>query len=114
MDLGLDRLDEIGPREVGTRLAVGAHRERGGEPPPGGPIDQTPPVLVGTVPESLGVFPDFDDRVEFRFNEVVSEGSSPNLGFGTGTLEQLIILSPSERVPRVAWRRTSVAIPPGA
>jgi hypothetical protein len=82
------------------------------ESPPGGPPDQAPPLLLRTVPESLGVYPDFDGSVEFHFNEVVAEGSSPNLGFGTGTLEGLIVLSPGEGVPRVDWKRDKVGVRP--
>lgn len=82
------------------------------EAPPGGPPDQSPPFLVRTVPESLGVFPDFDGRVEFVFNEVVAEGQSPNLGLGSGTLEKLIVLSPSDRVPKISWRHSRVTVKP--
>ncbi len=82
------------------------------EPPPGGPPDQSPPFLVRTVPESLGVFPEFDGRVEFEFNEVVAEGQSPNLGLGSGTLERLIVLSPTDRVPKISWRHDRVTVKP--
>ncbi len=82
------------------------------EPPPGGPPDQSPPFLVRTVPESLGVFPEFDGRVEFVFNEVVAEGQSPNLGLGSGTLERLIVLSPTDRVPKISWRHDRVTVKP--
>ncbi len=82
------------------------------EAPPGGPPDQSPPFLVRTVPESLGVFPDFGGRVEFVFNEVVAEGQSPNLGLGSGTLEKLIVLSPSDRVPKISWRHSRVTVRP--
>ncbi len=82
------------------------------EPPPGGPPDQSPPFLVRTVPESLGVFPEFNGRVEFEFNEVVAEGQSPNLGLGSGTLERLIVLSPTDRVPKISWRHDRVTVKP--
>jgi len=82
------------------------------EAPPGGPPDQAPPVLVRTVPESLGVFPGFNDRVEFVFNEVVAEGQAPNLGLGSGTLEKLIVVSPTERVPKISWRHDRVTVKP--
>jgi hypothetical protein len=82
------------------------------EAPPGGPPDQAPPILLRTVPESLGVFPGFDDRVEFVFNEVVAEGQAPNLGLGSGTLEKLIVVSPSEGVPKVSWRHSRVTVKP--
>ncbi len=95
---------------IGTALAAGACANI--DTPPGGPVDNAPPILLTTVPESLGVYPDWDDRVEFVFNEVISEGSSANLGIGTGTLEQLLILSPTDEVPRVGWRRNRITLEP--
>jgi hypothetical protein len=50
--------------------------------------------------------------VEFRFDEVISEGGSPNQGTGTGDLERLVILSPTVRVPHVRWRRTKITVAP--
>ncbi len=82
------------------------------EPPPGGPKDLLPPGLVATIPESMAVLPDFSGDVEFIFNETVSEGGSPNMGLGTGDLEKLIILSPSEKVPSVRWKRSRVTVRP--
>lgn len=82
------------------------------EPPPGGPPDLLPPGLVATVPDSLALLPDFSGDVEFIFNETVSEGGSPNMGLGTGDLEKLVILSPSERVPKVKWKRSRVTVSP--
>jgi hypothetical protein len=82
------------------------------EPPPGGPPDNTPPRVIATRPESLVVAPGFEDEVEFRFGEVVSEGSSPSEGLGTGDLERLIILSPDSQVPDVSWRRSRVGVRP--
>jgi Big-like domain-containing protein len=82
------------------------------EPPPGGPPDPTPPRLVETLPESLARLPEFRGHVEFRFDEVISEGGSPNQGTGSGDLEKLIILSPSTRVPEVRWRRDRITVRP--
>jgi hypothetical protein len=82
------------------------------EAPPGGPKDLLPPGLVATVPESLSVRPGFSGDVEFVFDETVSEGGSPNLGLGTGDLEKLIILSPTERVPKVRWKRSHITVRP--
>ena len=46
-------------------------------------------------------FPNSAGDVEFPFDEVVSEGGSPNQGAGTGDLEKLVILSPTQaRSPR--------------
>lgn len=80
--------------------------------PPGGPEDRVPPVLLATVPESVGVYPDWKHDVEFRFDEVVSEGGSPSQGFGTGDLEKLILLSPSSRVPVIHWKRDRITVRP--
>ncbi|HJR51302.1 MAG TPA: Ig-like domain-containing protein [Gemmatimonadales bacterium] len=82
------------------------------EPPPGGPPDAVPPQLVQTVPDSFQVFQEFDSDVEFVFDEVVSEGGSPNQGTGTGDLERLVILSPTSEVPKVRWRRNRITVRP--
>ena len=73
--------------------------------PPGGPPDSLAPNLIGVVPESgaVNVTP---DRVEFRFDEVVSERP----GGGAPSLEQLVLISPSDGLPRVDWRRRSIAV----
>ena len=82
------------------------------EPPPGGPPDAEPPRLIATSPESLARLPDFDGEVEFRFDEVISEGGSSSRGTGTGDLERLVILSPTARTPDVSWRRTRITVKP--
>jgi hypothetical protein len=80
--------------------------------PPGGPPDRRAPLLVSTTPDSLRVLPDFKGNVEFAFDEVVSEGGSPNFGLGTGGLERLVILSPSKEVPVVRWKRDRITVRP--
>jgi Big-like domain-containing protein len=80
--------------------------------PPGGPPDKVAPRLLGTVPESVGVYPGWKHDVEFRFDEIVSEGSSPNQGLGTGDLEKLILLSPSNKVPVIRWHRDRITVHP--
>jgi hypothetical protein len=82
------------------------------QPPPGGPPDTAAPELIAVSPESLAILPGFDDDVEFRFSEVVSEGGQANEGLGTGDLERLVILSPTDRVPEVNWRRRRVTVRP--
>ncbi|HEU4801062.1 MAG TPA: Ig-like domain-containing protein [Gemmatimonadales bacterium] len=82
------------------------------EPPPGGPPDQAPPFLVAVTPDTMASLPGFDGEVEFRFNEVISEGSSPNRGTGTGDLERLVLLSPTDRVPDVSWKRNRITVRP--
>jgi hypothetical protein len=81
-------------------------------PPPGGPPDRQPPLLIGVSPDSLRVLADFDDEVEFEFDEVVSEGSAPNFGLGTGDLERLILLSPDSLVPKIGWHRNRITVRP--
>jgi hypothetical protein len=82
------------------------------EPPPGGPPDAAPPQLVRTSPDSFESLPDFSGDVEFLFDEVISEGSSPNQGTGSGDIEKLVILSPTKEVPEVRWRRNRITVRP--
>ena len=82
------------------------------EPPPGGPPDAEPPQLFATVPDSMAQLPRFHGDVEFRFDEVISEGSTASTGTGTGDLEKLILLSPTTRVPDVNWRRSRITVRP--
>lgn len=82
------------------------------EAPPGGPPDTAPPQLISVEPDSMAVVPGFDGEVEFVFDEVVSEGTSPNVGAGTGDLERLVVLSPSPNVPEVSWRRSRIGVRP--
>jgi hypothetical protein len=82
------------------------------EPPPGGPPDVAPPRLIATRPESLAAVGPFRGDAEFQFDEVISEGGSPNRGEGTGGLEKLVILSPSTRVPEVSWKRNRITVRP--
>jgi hypothetical protein len=82
------------------------------EPPPGGPPDIAPPQLIAVRPESLQRIPNFSGEVEFRFDEIISEGGSPSTGTGTGDLEKLIIFSPTTRVPTVRWRRNRITVKP--
>lgn len=81
-------------------------------PPPGGPNDRIAPRLIATLPDSLGAYPDWKGDVVFQFDEVVSEGGSPNFGFGTGDLEKLLIVSPSPGVPVVKWKRSRITVRP--
>ena len=82
------------------------------EPPPGGPPDAKPPILVSITPESLSVNPGFDGNVNFVFSEVVSEGGSPSQGYGTGDLEKLVLLSPTNKIPVVQWHRSRISVRP--
>lgn len=81
-------------------------------PPPGGPPDFEEPRVIATRPDSIAILPGFRGDVEFVFDEVISEGVTPNFGLGTGTLEQLVLLSPSNDVPVVRWRRNRITVQP--
>jgi hypothetical protein len=81
-------------------------------PPPGGPPDRAPPMLVSTTPDSVAVVEGFDGWVEFQFDEVISEGGQPSFGLGTGGLERLITISPDTGVPRVRWKRNRLEVRP--
>lgn len=80
--------------------------------PPGGPPRIIPPILLSTFPDSNVAPCDFRGFAEFRFDEVTSEGSTPNFGDGRGSLEQLIVFSPDTLVPQVAWHRDRIAVRP--
>ena len=82
------------------------------EPPPGGPPDTSPPRLIAVRPDSFAVLPGYRGDAEFQFDEVISEGSSPNRGEGTGTLEKLVVLSPTKEVPDVEWKRSRITVRP--
>jgi hypothetical protein len=82
------------------------------EPPPGGPPDREPPRLIATRPDSFAVLRAFRGVAEFQFDEVISEGGTPNRGEGTGGLEKLVILSPTSRVPEVSWKRSRITVRP--
>lgn len=91
-------------RRLIAALALAACASQGD--PPGGPPDAAPPVLVGIVPES-GAVNTRPERVEFRFDEVVSERPS-----GAASLEQMVLVSPTDGLPRVDWRRRTIAVRP--
>lgn len=82
------------------------------EPPPGGPPDREPPRLLRTRPDSFASLRAFKGEAEFQFDEVISEGGTPNQGQGTGGLEKLVILSPTTKVPEVSWRRSRITVRP--
>jgi hypothetical protein len=82
------------------------------EPPPGGAPDAAPPQLIRTAPDSFASLPEFSGDVEFLFDEVISEGASPNQGTGSGDIEKLVILSPTREIPEVRWRRNRITVRP--
>lgn len=96
---------------AGLALFVAVACSQIGEPP-GGPPDTAAPKVTSTFPESTMIVKDLKRPAEFRFNEVVSEGTSPNFGLGSGDLEKLVLLSPTENVPNVAWKRRRILVSP--
>jgi hypothetical protein len=86
-------------------LSAGACAEvRSG--PPGGPEDHEPPKLVAVTPDT-GRVNTKPKEVVFRFDETVSERPS-----GANGLDALVVLSPSDGVPRVSWHRKSISVRP--
>ena len=75
-------------------------------PPRGAPVDDLPPQLRSTTPDSGAVSVDARE-VEFIFDEVVSERPS-----GITDLSRLFLISPDVGDPRVAWRRRALAVRP--
>lgn len=75
-------------------------------PLPGGPPDAEPPRVLGFSPDSGTV--NFRGRsVTVQFDETVSDR-----GTGASALEALIVISPRDGEPRVAWSRSRVAVRP--
>lgn len=74
--------------------------------PPGGPPDTVPPALVSVVPES-GATRTTPRAVDFRFDGVVSERPR-----GAQSLAQLVVISPSDGPPDVAWERNRLVVRP--
>lgn len=99
----------MGPLLLAAAVAAGCAKMA---PPEGGKPETIPPKLVATRPDSLQVYRDFKGSVEFRFDEVVSEGNTANEGLGTGDLERLLLVSPTTSVPQVGWRRNRITVRP--
>jgi hypothetical protein len=77
-----------------------------GRGPRGGPEDFAAPKLVRATPDT-GTLNTKPKEVVFRFDEVVSERPS-----GENGLAGLVVLSPSDGVPRVSWHRKSITVRP--
>jgi hypothetical protein len=82
------------------------------EAPPGGPPDRAAPRVIATRPDSFATLRNFGGDAEFQFDEVISEGGTPNTGQGTGGLEKLVILSPTTQIPDVNWHRSRITVKP--
>jgi len=77
-----------------------------GHGPPGGPEDHLPPKLLKVTPDT-GALHAKPKEVVFRFDEVVSERPA-----GANGLDGLVVLSPSDGVPRVSWHRKAITVRP--
>jgi hypothetical protein len=74
--------------------------------PPGGPPDTEAPQVIEFSPESGSV--NFTGRaVTVRFDETINDR-----GTGAASLEALVVISPRDGEPRVAWHRNRIAIRP--
>jgi hypothetical protein len=70
--------------------------------PPGAPYDPDPPILLTTTPDSGTVVGEFDDDVEFEFDEVIAERN----------LDRLITISPRHEEISVSWKRQRFTVKP--
>ena len=74
--------------------------------PTGGPKDKKPPVLLSVSPDTGARRAKVKDVV-FTFDEVVSERPKT-----APTLDQIVVVSPSDGLPVVDWQRTKLAVHP--
>ena len=72
------------------------------QPPPGAPYDPDPPVLLAATPDSGSVVGEFDDDVEFQFDEVIAERG----------LDRLVTISPRHEELSVSWKRQRFTVKP--
>ena len=100
----VDRLRPAMAIALGVLFAAACAEVGGG--PRGGPEDHTPPKLVKVTPDT-GALNKRPKEVVFRFDEVVSERPG-----GANGLDGLVVLSPSDGVPRVSWHRQAITVRP--
>lgn len=74
------------------------------EPPPGGPEDLTPPVVIETIPDTFAVVEPGVREFFFRFNERISERPS------VGQLDNSVVISPPLGALRVRHSRDGLSI----
>ena len=72
------------------------------QPPPGAPFDADAPVLLSASPDSGSVIANFDDDVEFQFDEVITERG----------LDGFVAISPRHDELSVSWKRQRVTVKP--
>jgi len=71
-------------------------------PPPGGPPDSIPPLLIAVEPDSYTVNPGFEGEVRFEFSEAISERG----------IEGTVVLYPFEARPRVKKGKQELKVRP--
>ena len=71
-------------------------------PPPGGPPDSIPPLLIVVEPDSYSVNPGFEGEVRFEFSEAISERG----------IEGTVVLYPFEARPRVKKGKRELKVRP--
>ncbi|MEQ1690924.1 MAG: Ig-like domain-containing protein [Gemmatimonas sp.] len=91
---------------AGAFLAASAVACANAGPPPGGPPDVTPPLILGIAPTTMTVGAKLKN-LEIRFNEVISE--TPK---NAANLEGLVFISPRVRGEKVGWHRDRLTIQP--
>ena len=74
--------------------------------PPGGPVDEAAPVILGIAPKTMTVGAQVKE-LEIRFNEVISE--TPK---GAPNLEGLVFISPRVKAASVEWHRDRMTVRP--
>ena len=74
-------------------------------PPPGGPEDHTPPILIRIMPDSNSVNVRVKE-VNLLFSDVITDRPA------RGELSQYFLISPRDGAPRVSWHRERISIRP--
>ena len=75
-------------------------------PPPGGPEDKAPPLLVRVTPDTNAVNVT-DKVVQFYFDETINDR-----GTGAQELDNFFLVSPSDGATKLSWHRSRIDISP--
>lgn len=89
-----------------TAVVAGAVACANQGPPPGGPPDVAPPIVLSVSPANMSTAPKVGS-VKLKFNEVISE--TPR---GSRNLSELVFISPRSGSERVKWGRDEIEIRP--
>jgi hypothetical protein len=80
-------------------------------PPPGGPPDEKPPIVLGVFPESGAVVPDLHGDAVIQYDGVIEEQPA-GAGVGASGLAARVLLSPTRGPVKVSWHRSSIHVKP--